>query len=218
MNDLAKTSVFEDSGAFENAQRMAKALSQSDLVPAIYKNNLPNTMIALEMAHRTGSSPLMVMQNLDIIKGKPSWSSQFIISALNSCGRFEPLRFEFEGVEKTDDYGCYAYTKSKLDGKTIKGPKVTWKMVKGEGWFSKKDKNGNETSKWQTMPELMFQYRSASFFGRLHAPDVLQGMYSKEEIEDIGSVQVSEEQKDINKDFQKPIVVEGKTVDDGEMI
>lgn len=210
MNDLAKTSVFEDSGAFENAQRMAKALSQSDLVPAIYKNNLPNTMIALEMAHRTGSSPLMVMQNLDIIKGKPSWNSQFIIAAINSCGRFEPLRFKFEGAKGTDDYGCFAYAKSKDDGEIIEGPKITWTMVKGEGWL---EKGG---SKWKTMPQLMFQYRAASFFGRLYTPDILQGMYSKEEIEDIGAVQVSEEQKDINKDFQKPIVVEGKVIDDKE--
>ncbi len=81
----SNVSIFSNIEAFENGQRIAQALSKADLVPAAYKNNIPNTMIALEMANRINVSPFMVMQNLDIIKGKPSWSSTFIISALNSC-------------------------------------------------------------------------------------------------------------------------------------
>jgi hypothetical protein len=49
---------------FEHAQRIAKLLSSSDLVPNQYKGNIANTMVALEMAHRMNASPLMVMQNL----------------------------------------------------------------------------------------------------------------------------------------------------------
>lgn len=174
------SSIFSTVKAFEDGQRIAKALSQADLVPSTYKNNIPNTMIALEMANRIGVSPFMVMQNLDIIKGKPSWSSSFIISALNSCGRFKPLRFEFEGEDNNaDDYGCRAVTYDMETNEKIVGPKVDWKMVKAEGWL---DKSG---SKWRTMPELMFHYRSASFFGRLYAPDILKGMQSMEEVIDV---------------------------------
>ena len=36
------------------------------------------------------------------------------------------------------------------------------------------------------MPELMLRYRAAAFFGRLYAPDVLNGMHATEEVEDIG--------------------------------
>jgi len=79
---------------FDHAQRVAKALSSSTMIPAQYQNNIPNTLVALEMAHRIGASPLMVMQNLHIIHGRPSWSSSFIIAALNSCGRFSAINFE----------------------------------------------------------------------------------------------------------------------------
>ena len=176
----SNSSIFSTMKAFEDGQRIAKALSSADLVPSTYKNNVPNTMIALEMANRIGVSPFMVMQNLDIIKGKPSWSSSFIISALNSCGRFKPLRFEFEGEDnQSDDYGCRAVTFDTDTGEKIVGPKVDWKMVKAEGWLSKPG------SKWKTMPELMFHYRSASFFGRLYAPDILKGMQSMDEIIDV---------------------------------
>ena len=88
-------SIYSSDDAFDRAQRMAKQLAASDIVPAQYKGNISNTMIAMEMANRTGSSPIMVMQNLHVIQGKPSWSSSFIIAALNACGRFSPVRFRY---------------------------------------------------------------------------------------------------------------------------
>lgn len=177
---LKNESIFSSISSFEDGQRIAKGLASSDLVPAAYKNNIPNTMIALEMSNRLKISPFEVMQNLDIIKGKPSWSSTFIIASINSCGRFKPLRFEFVGTPKTDEYGCRAFTED-LEGNKLIGPTVTWLMVKSEGWLSKTG------SKWQTMPELMFQYRAASFFGRLYAPDILKGMQTVDEVKDVVS-------------------------------
>ena len=177
-----KGGAFSTISNFEDAQRMAKMLATSDLVPKNYQGNIPNTMIALEMANRINVSPFQVMQNLDIIQGKPSWRSTFIIAALNSCGRFKPLKFEFVGSDtQSDSYGCRAYTDD-FDGNRITGPLVTWLMVKSEGWLSKVG------SKWKTMPELMFQYRAASFFGRLYAPDILNGMQSVEEVKDVVSM------------------------------
>jgi len=179
--------IFGNVRNFETAQRMAKALATSDLVPAQYQGKIANCMIAMEMAARTKSSIFAVMQNLHIIRGQPSWSASFIAAAINSCGRFEPLRYEFVGEPGTDEYGCYAWTYDKK-GNLLKGPKVTIGMAKQEGWWSKKDRNGNETSKWQTMPDLMLCYRATSFFGRLYAPEILMGMYSTDEIHDIGKV------------------------------
>lgn len=188
-NEL-QPSIFSTIEAFENGQRIAKSLSSSNLVPAAYQGNISNTMVALEMATRIGISPFMVMQNLDVIKGKPSWSSTFIIAALNSCGRFEPIRFSFSGEANTDDFGCRAITTDKKTGDKLKGPKITWRMVKAEGWL---DKGG---SKWKTMPELMFQYRAAAFFGRLYAPDILKGMHSVDEVRDFTAVKSDEFQLD----------------------
>lgn len=166
--------------AFDHAQRIAKMLSESDLVPAQYKGKVANCLISLEMANRIGASPLMVMQNLHVIQGKPSWSSPFIIGSINTCGRFTKLNFRKSG--EGDEYGYEAYAKDKKSGEELIGPKVTWKMVKEEGWLAK------QGSKWKTMPELMFQYRAAAFFGRLHAPDILMGMQTAEEVYDVEPV------------------------------
>jgi hypothetical protein len=178
--------VFASVGNFELAQRQAKMLSESDLVPKEYRGNIPNTMIALEMAGRIGASPLMVMQHLNIIHGKPSWSSTFIISAINACGRFEPLHFEIKDEGDPVKMACRAVTRDKK-GKEIAGPWVTMDMARKEGWV---DKAG---SKWKTMPELMIRYRAAAFFGRLHAPEITMGLQTVEEVMDVEAVDITDE-------------------------
>lgn len=183
------TTVFADKNNFEHAQRVAKMLCTSSLVPKEYQNNIQNTMIALEMANRIGASPLMVMQNLYIVQGKPGWSSSFIIAALNSCRRFSPLRFEMSG--EGDEYGCEAWAYDVATKDKLLGPKVTMAMVKAEGWLTKTG------SKWKTMPELMFRYRAAAFFGRLYAPDVMMGMHTAEEVQDIVQAVIPEESPEL---------------------
>lgn len=184
-NAQAVPDAFINREQFEHAQRVAKAFSASDLVPTRFKNNVANTMIALEMANRFKASPIFIMQNLYIVHGSPGWSGQFVISAINSCGKFkEDLDYEFSGEEGKDSWSCRAYTIDK-SGKVRKGAKVSISMAKAEGWYEKIGTNGKNTSKWPTMGEQMLMYRAASFFGRVHCPEVLMGIYTVEEIEDI---------------------------------
>lgn len=181
---VPEAQVYQSAGdrmvdSYRRMWNTAVQISQSDIIPDKFRNKPGNCLIAMDMSSRMGMSTQFVMSSLDIIKGKPSWSSQFIISAINSCGRFEPLRFELTGQGNT--MACFAWTRYKSDGTQVKGTTITAAMVKAEGWESKPG------SKWKTMPEQMYQYRSASFFGRLHCPDVLNGMYSVEESMDIAN-------------------------------
>jgi len=174
---IPDTAAFSAPAQFEHSQRVAKMLASSSLIPKEFQGNIQNTMIALEIANRIGASPLMVMQNLYIVHGKPSWSSTFIIAAINSCNKFSPLRFEVTG--EGDNKGCVAWCLEKGTNERLESPRVNIEMAKKEGWFSKAG------SKWQTMPELMMRYRSAAFFGRLYAPEIMMGMQTFEEIQDV---------------------------------
>src|SRR5574343_725626 len=198
--------------SFELMQRAAKLLSSSTLVPAAYRayddkkgenpNALANCVVSLNMAQRMGADPLMVMQNLYIVEGRPSWSSQWIIAAINGCGRFSPLRFELKNLgEKEVEYEvtkwvnrerqttkhkatvqnleCVAWAIERETGERITSPAVNIEMAVKEGWYGK---NG---SKWQTMPEVMLRYRTASFFGKLYAPELLMGLQTVEEMQDV---------------------------------
>jgi len=174
------TATAAGDSAFALAQRQAKALASSDLVPQQYRNNLPNTLLAMEVANRIGASPFAVMQNLYIVQGRPSWSSSFLIATVNACGRFEPLRFEVVGTEPSKkDYKVRAYAKDKSSGEVCYGAWITWAMVEAEGWSKK---NG---SKWLTMPEQMFMYRAAGFWARVYAPEISLGILTTEEAKDV---------------------------------
>jgi hypothetical protein len=166
--------------SFELMQRGAKLLAASTLVPKDYQNNLPNCVIALNMAERIGADPLLVMQNLYNVHGNPGWSSKFLIACVNTCGRFTALRYEWRQVAaNADDFGCRAWAIEKETGERLNGTWIDWKMVKAEGWSAK---NG---SKWKTMPEQMFVYRAAAFWVRAYAPEISMGLQTQEEIHDV---------------------------------
>lgn len=175
---------FSSLQAFELMQRQAKLLEKSSLVPKAFQNNLPNCVIALNMANRIGADPLMVMQNLYIVHGSPSWSAQFVIACFNQCGRFSSMRFEWRNEptkvgEIPDEWGCRAFATEFSTGETIRGPWITIKLAKAEGWFQKAG------SKWQTIPELMLMYRAGSWLQRTHAPDISMGLRTAEEMHDV---------------------------------
>lgn len=176
----AGLSVWNDSNMFAAAAKAAKVLAQSDLVPeGTYKGKPANCLIALDMANRMGMSPLNVMQNLYIVKGKPGWSGQFCIAATNASGKFTPLEFVQLLNDDGSTKGYYAQATNIVTGKICAGAPVTWDMVKSEGWF---DKPG---SKWKTMPDQMFRYRAAAFFVRTFCPEVLNGLQTVEELKDV---------------------------------
>ena len=165
---------------FEAIQRCARLLSASPLVPEIYRGSegMPSCVIALNMANRLKADPLMVMQNLYIIKGKPGWSSKFLIATFNQCGRFSPIRYEFQGEQGKDDWGARACAVERVTGERLVGPLVTIAIAKAEGWFAKND------SKWKTIPEQMLRYRSAAWFVNTVAPELAMGLPTSDEVED----------------------------------
>ena len=213
---------FDTAGGFELMQRGAALLSSSTIVPSSYRrlvekkvgggvqmvenpSAMSNCVVALNMAQRMGADPLMIMQNLYIVEGRPAWSSQYIIASVNACGKYSPLRFSLEDLGEKDaeythikwegqypnrrrietqkatkiqDKRCIAWAIEKATGERLESPPVTIELAVKEGWF------GKEGSKWQTMPEVMLRYRAASFFGKLYAPELLMGIQTAEEVQD----------------------------------
>ena len=166
--------IFGTSDNFQMAYQMAKALASSTIVPRDYQNNPSNCLIAIEQAQRLGVSPMMVMQNLYVIQGRPSWSSKFLIAAINNSGKFDmELQFDEKDDKDGKPYSCLCWTMKK--GRRVEGMRVDMDMAKAEGWLSK---NG---SKWRTMPKLMLRYRAASFFSSLNCPELTLGLYTQEE-------------------------------------
>lgn len=178
-------SPFASVEGFQKIFDIGKMFASSQLVPQHYQGKPMDCVIAVDTANRIGTSPMFVMQNLYVVKGKPQWSGQACMSMIRACPEFKGVRPVYFGERNTDSWGCYIKAVEKSSGETIRGPEVTIAMAKSEGWYSKKDKYGNETSKWQTIPELMLAYRAAAFFTRIYIPNTLMGAYVEGEAEDI---------------------------------
>lgn len=179
--------------AFEEAQRIAQAMASSTMVPAAYRGQagFPNCLWAMELASAMRISPLVVMQNVTPVHGKPAWSAAFLIATVNACGRFTPLEFVMDDLENPTS--CYAVAVSKLTGRELRGERITVDMAKAQGWWSRKDRDGNETSKWPAMTGQMLRYRAATFWVRVYAPEISCGIYSAEEAIEIAQVTLAEE-------------------------
>ncbi len=170
--------MFANQDSFNTGYRMAQVLSASTIVPKAFQNNIGNTMIAIDIAQRLHTNPLMIMQNVYIVYGMPSFSAKFLIACINASGLFAtPLRYEFVGKKGKDDWGCAAYAIDK-EGELLKGSTITIGIAKKEGWYLK------DGSKWQVEPEQMLRYRAATRFQTAYCPEITCGLAVKEDIED----------------------------------
>lgn len=159
--------------SFRECYNLAKVFAKSSLVPQQYQGKTEDCAIAVDMAERMGVTPLMVMQNLYVVKGKPSWSGQACMSFIKAkYGDAMPI---YTGERGTDSRGCYVRVRTP-EGEIIEGTEVTIAMAKAEGWMN--------NSKWKNMPEQMLAYRAASFFARVYCPEILMGVQVEGEVED----------------------------------
>lgn len=181
-----------------------KLIASSDIAPKEYKvgkgRNLEtaaaNVFLALETAIRTKHSIFEIMQNMKPVSGQPTWRSSYLAAEINSCGRYDKLRYKEwidEEVKTVDirvcisegnwqtytvpNYCCYAYTRDRKTGEELCSQIISVSMAAFEGW--------TKSTKWVSMPQQMLIYRATSFFSRRHCPEITQGIYASDEIEDV---------------------------------
>jgi len=115
---------FFDTEQFNNMQRVCKMFANSDLVPDMYKISdknpepkaMANCMIAIDMSNRIGAGILMIMQNMVVIYGKPTWSSKFLIATVNTCGRYNSMQYRFTNLGKIGKIPTTVYDKKWVNG------------------------------------------------------------------------------------------------------
>lgn len=177
--------MWNDQKILSTSWRAAQMLSKTDLVPENYRNKPENCLIALDLANRQNISPMLVMQQLYVVKGKPAWSGSFCAALINGCGKFTPLEYVF--VDQGGG-GCFARATRIVNGSLCQSDIITMQMAQDEGWL------GKPGSKWKTMPRQMMMYRAASFFARAHCPEVLLGIQTVEEVQDVKGYEEPEKQ------------------------
>lgn len=179
--DTSDFATFLDGERFNQMWRVASLFAKSQLVPQHFRGKVEDCFIACNMAIRLGVDPFMFMQNTYVVHGKPGMEAKLAIALINTSGIFDGgLKYERIGGDASKkDYKARVYAIRKDNGERVDGPWIDWGIVTKEGWDRK------DGSKWMTIPGLMFDYRAATWFGRLYCPERLMGMQTADEIEDV---------------------------------
>ena len=184
MTENTTMSIWASNESMQTAVRMAEYLAKAKIIPQQYQSNPGDCLIAIDLSNRMGVSPVTIMQNTQVIYGTLTWKGSACKALIDGCGKYRNSRYEFKGTPGKDDWGCRLVAEDIRTKLTVTGPWVDIAMAKKDGWYSKKDRNGNETSKWQSIPELMMRYRAASFFAKTECPEALMGFTTAEEVQD----------------------------------
>lgn len=154
--------------------KLSEKLAKTQFVPKQYQGHPEDCFAAIQYGRTFGLQPLQSLQNIHVINGRPGLSSQamFAVCMKYADGPPEILMEEKAGQPFA---ASVAWTR--------KGNKKTVRFTMDD---AKKAKLTEKTgSLWNVYPANMLQWRAAAFCSRLMFPDVLAGVYTHEELQEI---------------------------------
>jgi len=158
---------------FAQTKDIATALASSELIPVHFRGKPANILIALEFAHRNDIPPFQAMQSLFVVHGTLGMSAAMAIALARKHNAWKSLRYRVMGRGESLAVTAIA---TLHDGTEVDST-VTFEMAKKAGW--------TKNAVYQSIPEQMLRYRAAAFLIRANFPEVLFGMQTREEIEDV---------------------------------
>lgn len=178
-NEVAPINSYVDMSTFDAYCRVSKCLAASALVPQNFQGKPENIFVALQLANRLNCDPMMVMQNVYIVYGTPTFSASFAIALANNSKAFKSV-ITYEVTGKGTEALAVTAKATLANGQEV-SETVTLAEAKSMGWYGFGDK---VKPLWKAKPEYMLKKRSATFLIRTYAPEILLGFHADEEIED----------------------------------
>jgi hypothetical protein len=159
---------------FGELVEFAKMAARSSLVPRDYLGKPENILLAIQMGSEIGLAPMQSLQNIAVISGRPAVFGDAMLGLCRQSPTCKDVIERFEGEGKELTAVCIA---KRVGAEPI------------ERRFSIDDaERANLLGKpgpWQQYPKRMLQMRARGFALRDAFPDVLRGMISTEEAQDI---------------------------------
>jgi hypothetical protein len=165
-----------DTGRFEQMQRLARLMSYSTLVPDHLRKGKPeealaNCFLVVNQAVRWGMDPFAVAQSTSVISGKLVYEGK-LVNAVLAQKLGVRLRYKWTGPVGTDKRAIEI--SGDIDGETltVAGTVADWKTARtGSPWTPGQF-------------DKMLAYRGAREWARLHAPEVMLGVYAPDEFDE----------------------------------
>jgi hypothetical protein len=191
-NDIAITSqpgatvgtaaaIFSPEG-MDRLVRFATLMAVSKATVPAHLAGKPADCLAVTMqAAQWGMNPFAVAQKTHVVNGTLGYEAQLVNAVVSSSNLLATrLNYKWDG-----DW-------SKVSGKTDKSPSLTvtvWATLKGESeprtlTISMAQAGVRNSPLWEQDPRQQLAYLCVKRWARLHAPDVLLGVYTPDELQE----------------------------------
>ncbi|HIE2270545.1 TPA: RecT family recombinase [Klebsiella pneumoniae] len=191
-NDIAITSqpgatvgtaaaIFSPEG-MDRLVRFATLMADSKATVPAHLAGKPADCLAVTMqAAQWGMNPFAVAQKTHVVNGTLGYEAQLVNAVVSSSNLLATrLNYKWDG-----DW-------SKVSGKTDKSPSLTvtvWATLKGESeprtlTISMAQDGVRNSPLWEQDPRQQLAYLCVKRWARLHAPDVLLGVYTPDELQE----------------------------------
>lgn len=191
-NDIAITSqpsatvgtaaaIFSPEG-MDRLVRFANLMADSKATVPAHLAGKPADCLAVTMqAAQWGMNPFAVAQKTHVVNGTLGYEAQLVNAVVSSSNLLATrLNYKWDG-----DW-------SKVSGKTDKSPSLTvtvWATLKGESeprtlTISMAQAGVRNSPLWEQDPRQQLAYLCVKRWARLHAPDVLLGVYTPDELQE----------------------------------
>lgn len=161
---------------FESVWRMSTVLCKTGMIPACFKDKPEDTAAAIMWGMEIGISPIVSLQSIAVINGRPSLWGDILPAMVTKAGH--RLDETIEGDGATLKATCVLTRRN--------GHTVTRSFSMAD---AKRAGLATKTGPWTQYPQRMVQMRARSWAVRDGAADVLRGL------------QVAEEQQDAMRDI-----------------
>ena len=166
-NSLVPTTLSE-------AMQFSEVLSQSAMVPREYQGKPANTLVAIQWGMELGLAPMQALQNIAVINGKPSIYGDALLAMVRADHRCRGVKEYLDG-----ETAVCLITRSHNSGEVEEiERKFSVDDAKRAGLWGKQ-------GPWKQYPQRMLQMRARSLAIRDGFPDVIKGLISVEEAQDM---------------------------------
>lgn len=152
----------------------AQVAAKSSMMPRDYIGKPENVVIAVQLGSELGLAPMQSIQNIAVISGRPAVFGDAMPALCRQSPVCEDIEERFEGEGDKLTAVCIA----KRVGKKPITQSFSVEDAKKAGLWGK-------AGPWQQYPRRMLQMRARGFALRDAFPDVLRGLITVEEAQDI---------------------------------
>ena len=181
-----------DTSKFEHMQRLATVMAKMSTIPESLRGTrdganflaFPNEVVVancfriVNQSVRWGFDPFAVVDCCSVVHGKLMWEGKLVAAVLDAKLGVR-LAYTFTNEDKPNDQSLGVIVSGTLPGET------TARTIEGTvaGWHRGPKSPWNSPSAWKRQ----LRYMGAREWARAHAPAVMLGVYTDDELDDIAS-------------------------------